>query len=75
MEHEWPHVGEIDCIELPGTPTGFYRVGRNGVTRIEAAVKSGMHSHIAYVRVWKGDNVHSEHCQHGLVGVYFKAPA
>ena len=48
-----------------------YTVGRNGVTRIEACTKSGMHANIPYVRVWKGDICTAEFCQHNIVGVYF----
>ncbi len=51
----------------------YYEVGRNGITRIEATTKSGMYGHIPYIRVWKGDTAHSEHCQHNVIGVYFAA--
>ena len=51
-----------------------YRVGYDGVTRIEACTKSGMHADIPYVRVWRGDVAVGEWCQHQIVGVYFKAP-
>lgn len=46
-------------------------VGQHSVTLIEACVKSGMHSHIPYVRVWAGDECLAEFCQHNIVGVYF----
>ena len=49
-----------------------YRVGLDGVTRIEATIKSGMHADIPYVRVWKGDVAFAEFCQHNIIGVYFK---
>lgn len=49
----------------------FYAVGRNGVTRIEATTKSGMHADIPYIRVWQGDVCLMEVCQHNILGVYF----
>lgn len=42
------------------------------VTRIEAFTKSGSFADIPYVRVWCGDRVVAEFCQHQIVGVYFK---
>lgn len=65
---------EIDLIEIDTLPEVQSRhlVGRNGVTRIEAFTKSGMHSNIPYVRVWCGDQPVAEFCQHNIVGVYFK---
>lgn len=50
-----------------------FRVGVDGVTRIEACTKSGMYADIPYVRVWKGDIAFAEFCQHQIIGVYFKA--
>lgn len=79
---EHPVQQEIDYIVIDqGTEhiqeTGArfpetYRVGYDQVTRIEACEKSGMHSAIPYVRVWRGDTCIGEWCQHGIVGVYFK---
>lgn len=46
-------------------------VGHDGVTRIEATTKSGLHANIPYVRVWKGEFAVAEFCQHNIVGVYF----
>lgn len=63
---------EIEMIEIDQSETR-YHVGYNGVTRIEAFTKSGMHANIPYVRVWKGDQPAAEFCQHNIVGVYFKA--
>lgn len=65
FEHD--HVSEV------------YKVGQWNVTRIEPFQKSGMHSYIPYIRVWRkiGDEpefVHGEFCQHNVVGVLFKAP-
>lgn len=48
-----------------------YWLGHDGVTRIEATVKSGMYANIPYVRVWKGEQAFAEFCQHNIVGVYF----
>lgn len=66
----------IQAIDIDTIPEvqGGYVVGRNGVTRIEACIKDGLHSHIPYVRVWAGDVCLAEFCQHNIVGVYF-APA
>lgn len=52
-----------------------HTVGEDGVTRIEACEKSGMHAMIPYVRVWRSDVCVGEWCQHNIVGVHFKAPA
>jgi hypothetical protein len=54
-----------------GEPIIAFRVGRDGVTRIEACQKSGMHANIPYIRVWKGEVCEAEFCQHSLEGVYF----
>lgn len=73
---EWRGAGEIECItycDVDGE--SLYRVGHNGITRIEKWAKSGMHANIAYVRVWAGDHLRAEFCQHGLTGVYFKEPS
>lgn len=59
---------EIDTI--PDVQAG-YKVGRDGVTRIEPCVKSGLHADIPYVRVWADDICVAEFCQHNIVGVYF----
>lgn len=69
-EQCWPHAGEIESIWVDDNTT--HRVGIDGVTRIERTQKGGMHCNIPYVRVWKGDALHSEHCQHELQAVYFE---
>lgn len=84
-KHEHPVAQEIDYInvgdrsvEYPSgivTESESYRVGYDGVTRIEACTKSGMHASIPYVRVWRGDVAVGEWCQHQIVGVYFKGAA
>lgn len=61
----------INRIKVDHNDTS-YTVGKDGVTRIEATVKSGMYADIAYVRVWAGDKPVAEFCQHNIVGVYFK---
>jgi hypothetical protein len=63
----------IEWIEIDAIPDvqSSYGVGRNGVTRIEACTKSGMHADIPYVRVWRDETCVAEFCQHNIVGVYF----
>lgn len=77
MNAEHPVEAEISIIQIDTIPgvESQYSVGFNGVTRIEACTKSGMHAYIPYVRVWKGDDAVAEFCQHNIVGVYFKTPA
>ena len=67
--------GTEGLVEVGARYPEAYRVGYDGVTRIEACTKSGMHAAIPYVRVWKGDVAVGEWCQHQIVGVYFKGPA
>ena len=64
--------GTEGVVEYGAYPPEAYFVGHDDVTRIEPFQKSGMHANIAYVRVWKGDEVHAEFCQHGIVGIYFE---
>lgn len=64
-------VRGIDIVDSASDGLSSYVVGSCGVTRIEACTKSGMHSDIPYVRVWKGDVCEAEFCQHNIVGVYF----
>lgn len=71
MMDEWIDQ-EIDAVHVgEGDDGEYHRVGRHGVTKIERAIKSGMHAHISYVRVWKGEAA-AEFCQHQIVAVYFK---
>lgn len=69
----------IQVNHLPGWgPDGdgtCFMVGDDGVTRIEACTKSGMHANIPYLRVWADDRCVAEFCQHQIVGVYFEPPA
>lgn len=67
---EHPVKQEIDYVVVDNDDT-YHRVGRNGVTRIEACTKSGPHADIPYVRVWAGEVCLAEFCQHQIVGVYF----
>ncbi len=73
MSDEHPIKQTIRSIDIDSIPEvqSNYLVGRNGVTRIEACEKSGMHANIPYVRVWAGDTCLAEFCQHSIVGVYF----
>lgn len=76
--HEHPITQPIRALSVfeNETSSEYYEVGKNGVTKIEAVEKSGMHSHIPYIRVWKGDDFcHSEFCQHNVLGVYFDTSA
>lgn len=66
-------IREIDVALHNGDELQYYSVGRDGVTRIEACYKSGLHANIPYVRVWKGDVCEAEFCQHNILGIYFSA--
>lgn len=73
--HEHPIQQPILAVDVTANPHEYgYLVGRDGVTRIEACTKSGLHADISYIRVWKGDVCEAEFCQHNIVGVYFVAP-
>lgn len=67
-------IREID-VYLSDEGSTVYRVGNDGVTRIEACIKPGVYSNIPYVRVWKGEACEAEFCQHNIVGVYFDTGA
>jgi hypothetical protein len=67
--------GTEGLVESGARYPEVFRVGYDGVTRIEACTKSGMHADIPYVRVWRGDVAVAEFCQHGIVGIYFKTGA
>lgn len=74
MSDEHPIKSAITMIQIPrdenGNP-GEFVLGKRGVTRIEACTKSGLHSDIPYVRVWRGDQAIAEFCQHHLSALYF----
>lgn len=63
-------IREID-LYLSEEGSIFYRVGKDGVTHIEACTKPGLHCDIPYVRVWADNVCLAECCQHNIVGVYF----
>lgn len=67
-------IAQIQIDTIPESQAS-YTVGRDGVTRIEAFTKDGMYTGIPYVRVWRGDAIAAEFCQHNIVGVYFKRNA
>jgi hypothetical protein len=52
-----------------------YQVGHGpsqlACTRIEQFEKSGMHSYIPYLRIWKDDVIVAELCQHNIESVIF----
>lgn len=75
--HEHPVNQMIKGATVLETETAceHYMLGKDGVTRIEAATKSGMHANIPYIRIWKGNFCVAEFCQHNIVGVYFAEPA
>ena len=61
-------------VSQRGEETVGFSVGTNGVTRIEPIEKDGMYCTIHYLRVWRGDSVAAEFCQHNIVGAYFEGP-
>lgn len=71
--YEHPVEQEIESIVIGDLGEGMeeHRVGRGGVTRIEACTKPGMMADIPYVRVWAGTKAIAEFCQHNIVGVFF----
>lgn len=76
--HEHPVDQEIRLVQIdnivglgPFGEGAAYVVGTDGVTRIEACTKSGMHANIPYVRVWREDECLAEFCQHNIAGIYF----
>lgn len=48
-----------------------FDVGKHGITRIEPIAKCGEYSHIPYFRVWRGNSVVGEFCQHKCLGVFY----
>jgi hypothetical protein len=69
-EFEMTKNQEVQSI-TDGVGGDFYFVGRYGVTRIEQCEKSGLHCNIPYLRVWAGENVLAEVCQHHIPFVTF----
>mgnify|MGYP006354105223 FL=1 len=73
-EKEHPINQKIQSISFQESGCAeYYSVGKGGVTRIEAAIKSGMYANIPYVRVWGDDVCIAEFCQHHLLGVFFSS--
>jgi len=73
---EWANSQVIYSVVIGDLGQGIetHQVGRNdgqGVTRIEACTKSGMYADIPYVRVWAGEDILAEYCQHNIIGVTF----
>lgn len=72
---EWIDGPEIQTVIIEtygGAANDWcYRVGSDGITRIERTFKSGMHSNIPYVRIWKDAEPVAEFCQHHICGVEF----
>jgi hypothetical protein len=52
----------------------MWRVGAKGITRIEPTMKNGEYAHIPYFRVWRGDAVVAEYCQHTVAETLFEEP-
>lgn len=64
----------VSCVVLYDCGDGTdqsYRVGFAGITKIEQFEKSGMYANIPYLRVYKDDQILSEHCQHNILSVIF----
>ena len=75
MSH-WPKGNIISVVVTwddheRGVSGIAWRVGVDGVTLIEATEKNAEYCSIPYVRVWRGDAVVAEYCQHGLREVRF----
>lgn len=68
-------IREIDVYTDADGDLAYWKVGRGGVTRIEATSKPGLHCDIPYIRVWKDDVCVAEFCQHNIIGVYFETEA
>ncbi len=64
--------GNSNLVEVGAYEPEAYRIGFDGVTRIEACEKPGEYCMLPYVRVWTGDLCLAEFAQHKLVGVYFE---
>lgn len=69
----WPIASEIEAVSVVDRDDSeeYYRVGRNGVTRIEKVAKNGEFCHLPYVRIWVGDQPFAEFGQHKVIGVYY----
>lgn len=52
--------------------TEGFIVGSAGVTEIKEVEKNGLHCHIPYIEVYKGEKLFASFCRHNIVGVYYK---
>lgn len=71
---ENPVAGQEIRVIYWAAPDGvcpYFRVGTDGVTRIEMTAKPGMFADIPYVRVWAEGRAIGEFCQHQLRAVFF----
>jgi hypothetical protein len=57
--------------EFEGNEGDGWAVGYQGVTKIDLTEKPGEYCMIPYIRVWKGDFLFAEYCQHKCVGVEY----
>ena len=63
----------IEVIHVSNLPVPtLFEVGQNGITKIEAFTKPGLHCDLPYFRVWRHRQPMAEFSQHQIVGVYFK---
>lgn len=67
--HEHPIEQKIEHVMVDSMLS--FAVGNDGVTRIEACTKSGLHADMPYIRVWRGDVCAGEFCQHNMLAVMF----
>jgi hypothetical protein len=61
------------CVKTlnDGSEVSYTVDGIMGVTKIEQCEKSGMYSNIPYLRVFVGENIIAELCQHNIESVTF----
>lgn len=64
--------GTEGLVDVGAYEPETYRVGFDGVTRIEACEKPGEYCMLPYVRVWRDNECVAEFVQHKLIGVYFR---
>ena len=49
-----------------------HKVGAVGVTEITKVSLAGPYNYVPYLKVWKGDILLAEFCQHNVVGVHYE---
>lgn len=69
-----PAQRSIRMVVASDIKNEVYRLGMSGVTHIEETIMPGLYGNLPYIRIWKGDIVYAEFCQHGIYGVYFDEP-